>query len=199
MSRAPVTVVTGTCRGALEECLAAAKSALGPSCIVIGSSPDTLWFGRFEQGEYVHPTEKADSSTWYEARAFSPTADFRWLQDGLGPSGRAATIAEETRPSLDSQWTLREATALLTVDQTSLLWGMGTGSSRGDWSTMAAARIGRYSVPLGGVGNSVSVLLRSREYYAPGPDGNAVLIDERLIDLVAQAEPRTANEPTEEP
>lgn len=163
------------------------------TAIVLGYSPDDLWFGTLASDGSLHaPGREANPELWYEARAFDGASELRWIQRTPDGSGRAVVIAESEAVAQPAAEEVADGDCSklpygVSNGTTYLLWGTGTGGSpETGWSTMASARIGRYNVPLSGVPVGASVQLEAMEYFARGIDGNAYLLDERLVGLRVQ-------------
>jgi CRISPR-associated protein (TIGR03984 family) len=113
-------------------------------------------------------------------------AELRWLNDpGPEQRHRAVILAEQNHAGALIDWVrLEQPDVIARLPQTYLLWGEGTGRQVGNgWSELATARIGALPIPLRNVDRNQRVLLHSLEYVAEAEDGNAVVLDERLLKL----------------
>ena len=142
-----------------------------------------------EQGTCLNEEEPINYASVFEARLFCPKYEFRWLNEYEG-YGRAVLLCDlEPEVSKLSDYLADEVAPLQAIDtlsQTYLLWGEGIASATPQgWSKLAAARIGRLSVPIVGAGKGKAVRLHAREYLSTEPKfGNVSVVEERLLDLV---------------
>jgi CRISPR-associated protein (TIGR03984 family) len=106
----------------------------------------------------------------FEARIFNERAELRWLNES-DDKGKASVIADESFPDVQ------------TIEQRYLFWGRSTGTTKGDWTQFATARIGSFYVPLPNVGKDAYAQIQAREYLAAYQDGNVAVVDERLVGI----------------
>jgi CRISPR-associated protein (TIGR03984 family) len=120
----------------------------------------------------------------FEARAFNPEAEMRWLHVDSG-LGRAVVLAEEEHalPTGFGQ-PLSPLVAAEVFPQRYMLWGRPTPPRHDGWISLYAARVGMLEVPLTASGRGRRVYLTAREYISVDPDhGNAYVAEERLLTL----------------
>jgi CRISPR-associated protein (TIGR03984 family) len=185
-----IVLFTYTRRGsALADTLKAFALVIGPQpATAILYSPERCCVATFSAGA-LHGSDgrPLDVGAVFEARVFNETAEFRWLNDpGPEREHRAAILTEQDHSSALGDWQRpeRPADVIEKLPQTYLLWGEGTGRPIGNgWSELATARIGALPVPISGVGRKQRVLLHSVEYVIEAEHGNAVVLDERLLNL----------------
>jgi CRISPR-associated protein (TIGR03984 family) len=127
-----------------------------------------------------------DVTTVFEARVFSESSEFRWLNDpSPEQQHRAAIVTEQDLSSELHDWNFSQQDDVIDrLDQTYLLWGEGTGRPMNNgWSELATARIGALSIPIGNASRKDRVLLHSFEYLVESEHGNVIIFDERLSKL----------------
>lgn len=129
--------------------------------------------------------QPVDIGSVFEARVFNETAELRWLNDPSPEQCHRAVILTEQEQSLSGNWKMEQEKGVIErLDQTYLLWGEGTGKQENDgWSELATARIGGRRIPVGNVARNQRVLLHSVEYVVEVDHGNAVVFDERLVEI----------------
>lgn len=123
----------------------------------------------------------------YEARIFSPSLELRWLHKE-NSKGQVVLISEGT-----IEWQYNEVIEtekigfIDTTEQRYLLWGKGMKDNIDpQWSNIATSRIGVLSIPVPQVQDQQHVQLVTKEYLQEEKGhGNVVVIEERLIGLVA--------------
>ncbi len=118
---------------------------------------------------------EVDLGRVYEARAFTPDVELRWVR--RGDSGQGVLLGEQVTGG--NLWT-----DLQTTDLRYLLWGeVVDGDNPAGWVSLSAARIGTLRVPAVPP-RGRRLRLRAREYIAVEPDhGNSYVLDERLIAI----------------
>lgn len=150
-------------------------------------SPNRCSLAIFARGSLYGPdSQPFDLGAVFEARVFGNAAEMRWLNDP-GPAQRhqAVILSEQDCSGSLSGWqSTNPPTVIETLQQTYLLWGEATGQSFGsEWSELATARIGALLVPVANATQNQRVLLHSVEYLVEGEHGNAIIYDERLLEL----------------
>jgi CRISPR-associated protein, TIGR03984 family len=170
----------------LPEAFSALTEIIGTNkATAILYSPQRCELATFTQGA-LHGSDgqTVNLESVFEARVFNETAELRWLNDPSPEKCHRAVILTEQQPQLNDWHIEQEKNVIETLTQTYLLWGEGTGQTRGNgWSELATARIGAIWVPVGKVGRNQRVLLHSVEYIVEADHGNAVVFDERLVKL----------------
>ncbi|GIX04043.1 MAG: hypothetical protein KatS3mg113_1049 [Planctomycetaceae bacterium] len=157
-------------------------------------TPQACLFARYsaEAGWTLPVARNEPWSLAYEARLFCPTAELRWRND---PSSLAkhqvviliAHAPEQPVNPLDHWERLETPRIVKTLPQTYLLWGQGETENlqRNDgWSVLSTSRVGKLLVPVPQVASRQGVQLHTVEYIVEAVDGNAMIYDERLIQLV---------------
>lgn len=206
----------------LAEALRAAAPLLvpaGQSATALLYSADRCRLGRLaKDGKLSGPDgQTLPMAGAFEARAFSPHAELRWLHEGQG-RGRAVLLAdaepeagseaarcwsgggeadEEAGPGGAAPATWHTEACLATMEQSYLLWGAagpagppGPDRPVAGWTRLIEARIGALDVPLE-LPEGYRARLRAREYLGDTGDGhgNVALLEERLLELVPYAVP----------
>ena len=144
--------------------------------------------------EFGHFLEMDD---YFEARAFTETAELRWLKNPRDAQGRGAVavlservVAGFAKENVE-EFPLYQDGHHGLIDQTYLLWGEGispealTPGWDAGWGCLAAARIGRLPVPIPCAAGE-RIHLKVREYLGRSDGdthGNISVIEERLIGL----------------
>jgi len=156
------------------------------------SAPGAFTIARVDdQGQCVDADGPIDVNDVFEARVFTPDRELRWVR--RGDSGQGALLGESVG-SLDPGAANRTGGGPMPDLEPSeigyLLWG--TPSPDADdgmgWRTLSAARIGSIRVP-GSWPDQPDrrldrLVLRAREYIGTDTDGNAHIVDERLVAIV---------------
>jgi CRISPR-associated protein (TIGR03984 family) len=120
----------------------------------------------------------------FEARAFNPDAELRWLHSE-GGQGRAVVLAdrEDALPAGFGQ-PVSPLVAVQVLPQRYLLWGRPVAPTHDGWTRLHAARIGTIDVPLTVSEGCRRVCVKAREYVSVEPvHGNAHVAEERLLSL----------------
>lgn len=160
-----------------------------------------LWDAAAKKLKDEHDGE-VNLAHYFEARVFNQTAELRWLSNAQG-RGRAALLAES---SYDNFAAPKEISLYngKTLEQTYLLWGQGFVSptaadgkpAAAVWGCLSEARIGQLYVPHP-CQDKQRLRLKAREYLGyveqeddegkliPDPNGNVVVVEERLLGLEA--------------
>ncbi|MGG6268873.1 type III-D CRISPR-associated protein Csx19 [Leptolyngbya sp. AN03gr2] len=117
----------------------------------------------------------------FEARFFNQHYELRWLNQTMG-IGTGVLLWECSTPDISNAEKLK---AIDVLEQTYVLWGEGTDTSHSEgWSSLAAARIGKFDVPLAGIVAHQQVQLTVKEYLAVCDEyGNVAVSEERLLAL----------------
>lgn len=122
-----------------------------------------------------------DLSVVYEARAFTPDVELRWVE-----AGHAVLLAEDESllPGFFGE-RVEPVPAIDAIEGRYLLWGEVEAVEAG-WVTLASARIGTIAVPAAAVVPAVApgsrVRLAAREYVVTEHEhGNAYVAEERLL------------------
>lgn len=126
-----------------------------------------------------------DMANIFEARVFHELAELRWLNDPSPTQNHRTVILTAQEQTTLIDWHLETVPQIIEkISQTYLLWGEGTGRKLiNGWSELATARIGGLRIPVGNLGRNQRVLLNSVEYIVEADHGNAVIFDERLLNL----------------
>lgn len=189
--------------------LAEAVELVAAAGLLTGSAVGMVWsatrftFVAVDGGTLIGPTGPEPLASVFEARLFSPAAEVRWLHRAAG-RGRAVVLAEQAEGmmnplgGLSAPWAQLEARSVrATVGNHYLLWGEALGPTTGaigvrPWSTLGTNRIGSLDVPVEAP-EGARVVIAAREYVGALPagagevdvGGNAVVVDERLVALLA--------------
>ncbi len=165
----------------LAEAIRLAAPRLG---VALLASPARYQVADLRDGACGGPAGPCLLDEVFEARAFGPDLELRWLHTS-GGAGRAVALAEqedELPASLGEQ--LPALPAVRVFDQRYLLWGTTTDPAADGWATLFSARIGTLDVPVAGSRSGRKVRLCAREYVAVEPAyGNAYIAEERLLGL----------------
>ncbi len=168
----------------LKDALEAAKNAIGPNAVALLYSYQVCHVAKLAGTEFkVSNNEAIDLNSVFEARVFSESAEFRWLNTNAG-LGNAALLSEG---ELDIKaWDEADLNYLEAADNRYLIWGSALGNADG-WSSLSAARIGTVEVPISAT-KEQSVKIVTKEYLGHreyDKYGNVEVIEERLIKLEA--------------
>ncbi|MGW0587803.1 type III-D CRISPR-associated protein Csx19 [Streptosporangium sp. NPDC002607] len=172
----------------LPQALQAAGVAGG--CALL-TAPSAYHVTRVQGDGCVTPAGPVDLSTVYEARAFTPKVELRWVETGY------AVLLTEDRSLLPAFFgePLEELSTVATAEAHYLVWGEAGASASGGrpvsggaedsapgWVTLRTARIGTLTVPMAPSSAQKRVRLAAREYIvADRVHGNAYVAEERLI------------------
>ena len=137
------------------------------------------------------PTGPVALGEVFAARLFGAGRELRWVHTG-GGSGVAVVLAETT---IDLPgWQAGEITVTSTIEGQYALWGTRFEQAAPGWCRAVETRIGALDVP-GPVPSSgpaadlwpqEHLSLRYVEYLAVDEYGNANVVEERLVEIVAQ-------------
>ena len=176
---------------ALSECAAVFKETA--TALIYG--PRDCVFARLgSDGKLAFSPDRSwpSAEPVFEARVFSPIAEFRWLHQAAG-RGRAVLLTEDAKllegltkwDKLSTITTANEDGLRDFLDIRYLLWGTGTGDVIDEgWSRLAESRIGALDVPVQDIQQGGHAVLVSREYIVVEPDsGNAEVAEERLMSV----------------
>jgi len=169
------------------------EAGLAGGCALL-TAPSAYHVTRIQEDGCVTPAGPVDLSTVYEARAFTPQVELRWVEAGY------AVLLTEDRSLLPAFFgePLEELPAVKTAEARYLVWGEAGGPVSGGaeaaapgWVTLRTARIGALTVPMAPSPAHRRVRLTAREYIvADKAHGNAYVAEERLIGF----EPYTPEE-----
>lgn len=170
-----------------------AREALGDGQVATAFcyDPARFHFARvFPDGRAVGRHGPVNLDACFEARAFTPDTELRWLRPADAGVGRAVVLSEDR--DLASRFGQPEGLNVGgTLDQRYLLWGTFNSSEAADgWIPVREGRIGTLHVPVDMVpvppegGRRGRLWLLTREYIAGDDDGNARVVEERLIRIV---------------
>jgi CRISPR-associated protein (TIGR03984 family) len=118
----------------------------------------------------------------FEARAFNPDAELRWLHSE-GGRGRAVVLAdqESALPTGFGQ-PVSPLAAVEVLPQRYMLWGRPIAPAHDGWTRLHTARIGTLDIPLAVSESCRRVCLKAHEYVSVEPvHGNAYVAEERLL------------------
>lgn len=148
---------------------------------VIGWSASRVAIARVDSTSFAGPgATKVDPRDWYEARMFNGVIESRWIRRGAG-SGEGVVISEGELELPDWDDVSVEVAAKIGGVH-ALVWGRTSRPIAEGWWTLTSARIGTIHVPgQKPIGEGRSVRLTSIEYLGVGVDGNAVIVDERIV------------------
>lgn len=151
---------------------------LDEGAVVIGWSAQALSIGK-RTGDSVVGADGAalDVADWFGCRAFDGTNDARWMRQG---ATGVLVVVSELAGGADADVAVERVDAVVTGVR-HLLFGERDESANG-WATLSAANVGALRVPdPGGAGR---LAIEAVEYVVFDADGNADVIDERLVRLV---------------
>lgn len=158
----------------------------GKSVPILLMSPRRCKFGLLAADGTVtcHKGESIDLTPVFDARAFSSSAELRWLKGIHQPHRTIVLAAEQLKMPIGDDFVHVKDLSATKSKLTYLLWGQGTGNSTStNWSTLATAQIGQLHVPLANVGDKQYVCLNTQEYLREDNFGNVTVVEERLINL----------------
>lgn len=173
-----IQLATRTFRVAPAELGNSLGGLLAPKAMVVGWSATSVVIGQCVDGKIVDSHgHSVASDSLYALRAFDGTHDVRWsLRNG---AGTLVQIGERS-DSTPADAVFEKVSAVITGVRY-LLFGERDEES-GGWVTLSAANVGVIHVPdPGGKGR---VAIEAVEYVVFDNDGNADVIDERLVRLV---------------
>jgi CRISPR-associated protein (TIGR03984 family) len=175
--------------------------------VALLSSPRAFTVARVgPDGGCTGPDGPVDLVDVFEARAFTPHLELRWVREGT--SGRGVVLGEDDAPAwvgwsaglpdtppapaLGPAWTGGKGGRAADLEWAKIdyvLWGEPApgDEQREGWLTLSSARIGALRVPGDGwpAGRPTRLSLRAREYVAVEAEyGNAYVLDERLVEIV---------------
>jgi CRISPR-associated protein (TIGR03984 family) len=193
---ATTTLYTWTHEGMrLTDAISATASCMLDAAIGLFYSPQACRFGLYREGDFKDEhDEPLDLGLVFETRIFTEQSELRWWNDperGFG-QGKAAYLSESTQGP--DGWASHPIAELLPEANHYLLWGefwQPQLSLADGWSALAAGRIGTLRVPFAGLRNNQRLQLLTIEYFgldhstASQDHGNVVVIEERLVKLVA--------------
>lgn len=171
-----------------DEALATFARTAGAGAIGFCYSPaEARWFRLAVTGEARDDLgQLVDLGTVFEVRAFTADHELRWHR--FSPeSGSAVLVHEE--PAAGAQAGADPDGAPQRFDDAPyrrLLWGTAHAPSADGWLSLSAARIGTLRVPVNSSSTKARVWLEAVEYVARDTHGNASIVDERLVALVAE-------------
>jgi CRISPR-associated protein (TIGR03984 family) len=162
----------------------AIRAAVLDRSVAFLSSPGRYQVAEVRDSACHGPVGLCSLDEVFEARAFNPEAEMRWLHVDSG-LGRAVVLAEDERalPTAFGQ-PLSPLVAAEVLPQRYMLWGRPTPPRHDGWISLYAARIGMLEVPLTASGSGRRAYLTAREYISVEQDhGNAYVAEERLLTL----------------
>lgn len=155
------------------------SSALSDGATVISWSPRAVSVGQIRSGQILdHDGQRLDWSDAYEARGFSPVRDARWR--ATPASGVVVVISEESLDDIGGENIDVQGITGRIHDVTYCVVGEFIDRDA-NWVSIGAARFGSLSLPISGVGRRA--VLESVEYVSIDDDGNADIVEERLVEL----------------
>jgi CRISPR-associated protein (TIGR03984 family) len=167
---------------ALKQCAPVLRHEREPVRAILYSPKNCCFALLDEQGVLRDSRGVIKPDTVFEARAFSPSAELRWLREPH-KIGRAALLTENE--SIDFGWEKEQQPVFGKIEQQYLLWGQGAAQAKIDnrWSKLATARIGVYEAPIADIEHKDYVQLITREFLRELEDGNVCVVEERLLTL----------------
>ncbi|MEW9534164.1 CRISPR-associated protein Csx19 [Microbispora sp. NPDC049125] len=158
----------------LSEALEAGRMDGG--CALL-TAPSAYHVTRVMGRDCVTSAGHVDLSTVYEARAFTPDVEMRWVE-----AGYVVFLAEDAGLLPASMGDRVEPLdAIDVIEARYLVWGRVKAADQG-WATLASARIGTLAVPALTTTPGGRVRLVAREYVVHDHEhGNAYVAEERLL------------------
>lgn len=149
-----------------------------PDATALVYTPTECFFARNNAGRLTRENGgEVDPDSAYELCLFDDTTQLKWQRQGEN-TGRAVFIAE-TGTAPDGFEPLAPK-ATHPEDGEHLLWGEYEASLDQGWSVFSDARIGKLPVPAEAEKGDRAIL-KFREYFIPGRDGNMVVAAQRLL------------------
>ena len=166
---------------ALERCAASLAFGEMPAVLLYSASRCAV-AGLSREGDLrACDGRVVDTRGVFEARAFAPRCELRWLHRA-GGRGRAVLLSEEPLgPVLGESTEVKEL--VKTLDQRYLVWGAVNGNPGPGWCAVAESQIGQIDLPVDArAGRRIQVV--AREYLGRvGDHGNVAVVEERLVKL----------------
>jgi CRISPR-associated protein (TIGR03984 family) len=151
---------------------------LDDGAVVIGWSAQALSIGKRTDDSVVGADAAAlDVAYWFGCRAFDGTNDARWVRQG---ATGVLVVVSELAGGADADVAVERVDAVVTGVR-HLLFGERDATANG-WATLSAANVGGLQVP--DPGGTSRLAIEAVEYVVFDSDGNADVIDERLVRLV---------------
>ncbi|WP_214104960.1 type III-D CRISPR-associated protein Csx19 [Acrocarpospora catenulata] len=158
--------------------LAEALDRLDGGCALL-TAPSAYKVATVSGRDCLTKAGPVDLSAVYEARAFTPDAELRWVE-----AGYAVLLTENKNLLPGSSWEpLEPIEAIDTIDTRYLVWGK-VKEADAAWATLASSRVGTLNVPRSAppAVPQDRVRLITREYVTVDRDhGNANVAEERLL------------------
>ena len=154
-------------------------TVLKSGAVVIAWSPSRVVVGTIVDRAIVEADGNViDLDDEYGVRAFDATRDVRWSASPSG--GYAAVVSEESLDDVAGEVIDVHDIVSSIVGVTYVIAGEKY-ESDARWTKLSAARYGSLAMPVSGPGRRVGV--NSIEYVVVDDDGNADIVDERLVGL----------------
>jgi CRISPR-associated protein (TIGR03984 family) len=170
-----MTTLFTACASGLTLPEALARAGVEDGCILL-TAPTAFHIGSVQAGSCVTATGRIDLDGVYEARAFTPQAELRWVE-----AGHAVLLTEEEHllpPDFTDR--LDPMRTVTTLTARYLVWGQVTSTAPG-WASLRSRRTGKLAIPMP-VAPTEAARLIAREYVVADPThGNAYVAEERLI------------------
>jgi CRISPR-associated protein (TIGR03984 family) len=177
----------------LRELLDAAQDVVGPDAVGMISSPVQHDLVRLERGQLVTSSGPAELDEVFHVRLFTPDVELRWVHTG-SRRGDAVTLSDSG--ACPAGWNADTAEVDEVLDGQYALWGRRFESLATDgWCRAVEGRIGWIDVPAPAPAPSDPdrdwpeqyLAVRFREYLTSDESGNAMVLDERLTEIVTAA------------
>jgi CRISPR-associated protein (TIGR03984 family) len=181
----------------LADALTEAAGVLGTDAVGFLSTPTAHTPVKLDGAAPHVPAGTIPLDDVFATRVFSQHAELRWVQTG-GGRGTAVIVAEAPAPV--EGWERIQAEIVDVLAGTYALWGRSFADLGDGWCRTSEARIGTIDIPVSGPLPSAGdptrpwperyLALAHREYVGVDQDGNASVIEERLVEITS-AEPTT--------
>lgn len=172
----------------VSELLDAALNVLGAGAVGMTSRPAAHDLVRLDSGGLVTVGGPAELTGVFGIRLFSPDAELRWVHTG---SGQGAAVALSESGTCPAGWRTDSLAIDEVLDGQYALWGRRFAAlDTLGWCRALEGRIGWLDVPAATPAPSDRewpeqyLAVRFREYLTGDESGNAVVLDERLVDIV---------------
>jgi CRISPR-associated protein (TIGR03984 family) len=154
----------------------------GGVSFALAMSPAAFQILEVREGGFHDKKGLADLVDVYDLRLFGASCDARWQKAGDVGS---LTVTTETQPSAVTGWGAPVTLAIAeTLHRRYQLFGTVRAVAE-RWSDLREPRVPTIQVPINASPNA-SIALLAIEYFGRGPDGNAVLLAERLTTFSSQ-------------
>ncbi len=154
--------------------IAAAERDFKTESYAILYAPKKCYLALFDGAKFVDENGeiKVEEVGVYEARVFDSEKELRWLSSG------------ETAIVSDANFVNEKEFVDKNENQKYLLWGQSTGTTKGNWTQFAEARIGAFFVPLKNIAEKSYAQFTAVEYLmSEVENGNVFVADERLTGI----------------